>query len=246
MKCKDFRKLLHLNREGELSRRQERKLERHLLTCTDCAMEKRQIEDADDIIRLARASNPRPVNPEFLTDAIMDAIEPAQPATAPFFPASKWFDWLLMPSVRPAAAGIVLVIVGIFIFQGVSLFQRIDQLEQKLARQGTGESSKRGFISKNMVRTATARSLENTGRLYRSHREVYNGGGQPLVLDKKNTLRLLKIIRNRLQEDMELLRFLEEKLLSGTDVDFDDGIQHGELKKLLEKNKTLIEGIHKL
>ena len=75
MKCKDFQKLLYLNREGERTPRQEKKLARHLHRCRVCANEKLKIEKINKLTTIARETIPHHSNPQELTNSIMNSID---------------------------------------------------------------------------------------------------------------------------------------------------------------------------
>jgi hypothetical protein len=244
MKCKDFQKLLYLNREGERSPGREKKLARHLRRCRVCANEKLKIEKINKLTAVARETIPHHSKPQELTDRIMNSIDQlARSAEIPLSTAkgTPWFDWLWLPKVRFALVCIVLLMVGVFIYQGTVILHRISGLEKKMALQSEKQSpsSANLIVSKKVLRTGMRRALENADRMYDM---VENLPDDKIIIDK-NTLRLLlKLLRNRLRDD-ELLLKLRENVSLFNDFDFTNGIKKEELKKILEKKKEVLQEI---
>jgi hypothetical protein len=74
MNCKRCQKWLYFYREGELSERQAKSLNRHLERCPECAALLDRIGRLEDTVRQARENAPRPGDPEILTGRIMHSI----------------------------------------------------------------------------------------------------------------------------------------------------------------------------
>jgi len=74
MSCKHYQKLLHLNRPGEISPNQRRKLQRHLTRCATCSQEKTKIKKADDDIAAIREIKPELSDPGLLSAGILRSI----------------------------------------------------------------------------------------------------------------------------------------------------------------------------
>ena len=74
MNCKRHQKLLHLYREGELSDRQVRSLNRHLERCQECTAIHKRIVRLEATVQRVRGNVPQLANPEMTSDRIMDAI----------------------------------------------------------------------------------------------------------------------------------------------------------------------------
>jgi hypothetical protein len=244
MKCKDFQKLLHLNRDGERSLGQEKKLARHLRRCRVCANEKLKIEKINKLTDIARETIPHHSKPQELTNSIMNSIDQLKwaaeipPSTTTGAP---WFDWLWLPKVRFALVCIFLLMVGVFIYQGTVILHRISGLEKKMALQSKKQSpsSANFIVSKKLLHPGIRRALENADRMY----DMYENLPDDKIIIDKNTLRLLlKLLRNRLRDDETLLK-LRENVSLFNDFDFTNGIKKEELKKILEKNIEVLQEI---
>lgn len=244
MKCKDFQKLLYLNREGERTPRQEKKLARHLRRCRVCANEKLKIEKINKLTAMARETIPRHSKPQELTNSIMNSIDRLKRAAqTPLSTAkgTRWFDWLSLSKVRFALVCIVLLMVGVFIYQGTVILHRISALEKKMALQSEKQSpsSPNFIVSKKLLRTGMLRVLENADYMYDMYESLPD---DKVIIDKKTLHLLLKLLRNRLRDDETLLK-LREKVSLFNEIDFTNGIKKEELKKILEKKIEVLKEI---
>jgi hypothetical protein len=238
MKCGNYQKWLYLFREGELSDRRKKKLERHLRRCKVCAGEKQRIETADSLIRIARDTVPRISNPRELTDGIMNAIEQSTAAaieeSGRFARTThSWLDRLRMPKVRVALATAAVVMMGMFVFQGALILHRISRLEEKITMQ-TGKqprSSSKTPALKHLARAGILRALRNADRMYE------NLPDDKVVIDKSTLQLLLKLLKDQLRGDDELLQYLREN------IPLSDGIKKEELKRILGKKETILKKI---
>ncbi|MGD2092273.1 MAG: hypothetical protein PVH61_39260 [Candidatus Aminicenantes bacterium] len=244
MKCKDFQKLLYLNREGERTSSQEKKLARHLRRCQVCANEKLKIEKINKLTTMARETIPHHSKPQELTNSIMNSIDQLT-RTAEIPPSTAkgtlWFDWLWLPKVRFALVCAVLLIMGVFIYQGTVILHRISGLEKKMALQSEklSPSSPSFIVSKKLLRTGIRRALENADQVY----DMYQNLPDDKVIIDKNTLRLLlKLLKDRLRDDEILLKLRENDSLFN-EIDFTNGIKKEELKKILEKKIKVLQKI---
>ena len=244
MKCKDFQKLLYLNREGERSPGQEKKLARHLRRCQVCANEKLKIEKINKLTAIARETIPHHSKPQEMTNSIMNSIDQLKrsaeisPSTAKGTP---WFDWLWLPKVRFALVCIVLLMVVVFIYQGTVILHRISGLEKKMALQSEKQSpfSSSFIVSKKLLHPGIRRALENRDQVL----DMYENLPDDKVIIDRNTLRLLlKLLKDRLRDDETLLK-LRENVSLFNEIDFTNGIKKEELKKILEKKIEVLQEI---
>jgi anti-sigma factor RsiW len=74
MNCKKHQKRLHLYREGELSGRQVKSLDRHLERCPHCAAVLRRIGRLEATVGRMRDEIPQMKHPEMISGRIMNAI----------------------------------------------------------------------------------------------------------------------------------------------------------------------------
>ncbi len=245
MKCNDYQKWLHLNRDGELTSRQSAKLERHLRHCRSCADEKRRIEKADRFIHAAGTVVPRPSEPEALTLRIMDAIEHPRGAvdmTRPGRESNRWLDWFYVPRIRFAAAGIAVFILGVFLFQGAMILHRIGRLEEKMTRRQEAPVSAGTIFSKRTARAAAARVLEQADLACERLPD-----DDDLVVIRKSTLRkMLRSLTKSQRGDERIIEQLLRELRLFNEIDVEKGIRKRELKKIVEKKKDILNQMYKL
>lgn len=227
IKCKRYKEWLHLNREGELTPRQWSKLERHLSQCSSCAEEKRNIVSTDQIIHAVRGHEPVHSNPTELTHHIMVAIDHSDghiTGAALEKQTSHWLDWLYRPKVRLAMAGIVLLLLGTFIFQGTLILHRLQRLEQKMGRQTETPFSLDTFLSRKTAHAVADRIMENKDLLY----QQLTGDEEWVIIDKHSLLKLLRrVIKSRGGDERLIRELLREPRLSR------------ELRKIMEKRRRI-------
>jgi len=247
MKCKQYKKWLHLNRDGELTPRQWTKLTRHLRHCPSCADEKRGIENADRLIHAAGTTVPHPANPEELTHVIMNAVEQsAGPGTGrlPRFEkeTDRRLDWFYIPRVRFAVTGIVVLVLGVFIFQGTMILHRIDRLEKKMARRAGLPGSTDTVFTRMTTRAGVARILEQADLVYDNLPDE-----DDLAVIRKSTLRrLLRMLIKPRRGEERLIRQLLRQMSFFDEIDIEDGIKKKELKKIMENKKNILKRIYNL
>jgi hypothetical protein len=239
-KHKTYQKLLHLYRSGELSHREAKKLERHLDRCEECAREKLKIEKTEQLIEKARSTMPLLPNPQELTDRIMQTLQYEQPGGSGVIKGVKynyrWLDWFYFPRVRFAMVGIVLVVLGIFIFQSTMILHRVSSLEQKMALQAAG--TEREWHPR--PKKAMLRVLEEAARV------PDNCPDDWVVIDRKTLDVLLRVYEKWHLGDKRGLYQLEKDFPLLEKLDFADGIKKSELKEILKNKKQILEFIDKI
>ena len=135
MKCKHFKDWLYLYGDDELTPAQKQQLDRHLAGCPDCRREQGVALQMADRIRQSRGIEPEAAEPAELTQQILNRIAAQSliehtPKIVP-----RGLNIFMKPSLRLAMAMTVLIIVGAFAMQSVSLLSRVSRLEQKFAAQ---------------------------------------------------------------------------------------------------------------
>lgn len=239
-KHKTYQKLLHLYRSGELSRREAKKLERHLNRCEGCAREKLQVEKTERLMEKARSAMPLLPNPQELTDRIMQTLQYEQPGDLGVVKDVKykyrWLDWFHFPKVRFALAGIVLVVLGIFIFQSTMVLHRVSSLEQKMALQAA--RTEREWHPR--PKKAMLRALEDAARV------PDNWPDDWVVIDRKTLDILLKVYEEWHRGEKRGLYRLEKDFPLLEKLDFTDGIKKSELKEILKNKKQILKFIDKI
>jgi hypothetical protein len=164
MNCKKNRMLLHLRREGELSGRQAKSLERHLEQCPECAAVLERLARLEETVLQGRKNSPKPINPEMLTGRIMNAVarinmhghservpvsgtseeslggiytRPGTPRYGGRTPGRFWGS----SGIRFGLAAAVALVVGAFFIQESMILSRISRLEGRMAVISTNQAA---------------------------------------------------------------------------------------------------------
>jgi anti-sigma factor RsiW len=133
MKCTEARKLLYLNRSGELTEHESRELERHCTGCASCAAERDKARASGTMLEGLRAFVPAPKNPEALTSSILARIrnEPVRGQAQ----RSSFLDWILgwfyAPALRYSSALVIAVAVVAFVGEQLSIVHSVSNLESR-------------------------------------------------------------------------------------------------------------------
>lgn len=241
MSCKHYQKLLQLNRPGELTGRQQKKLDQHVSKCSSCAQEKLKIEKASDYIALAREAKPELTEPGLLTANIMGTIRRANN-----YAKKSWLDFFSLPGTRLTLIGATAVLVGIFFLQEFLVLYRISQLENRMARQSYGQTALSGKVTNKFSRVSTVSLLEKSEFLKSL---VINDSEIPgdRVLLKKSTLKAyLEAYRELQQENRMLLRYLREKFPELRGISLRDGLDVEEIEKIVKNKKKILKYLNRL
>ncbi len=139
MKCAAARKIMALTREGELSPDEERRLASHLQVCPACSAERASFLDQTRSLEKLRSITPALRSPEANVRAILDRVRaggnPLRRGALSML-ADRLFRALDVPGLRYALAALVGVTVTGFVFQQVTIFESVSDLEARLAQPG--------------------------------------------------------------------------------------------------------------
>jgi anti-sigma factor RsiW len=165
MSCERYQRLLHLNRSGEISTQEADELRQHLRLCERCALELQRIGRADRFIDRLGAFAPAPANPEQLTADILRRVRAESMQPRPAGALDRLLEFFLIPSVRYAAAAIVLLITLTSMAQLLTMLNEISTLERRMASPGKNEAAEATYTvqSKTLEEAAkskTARSIQ--------------------------------------------------------------------------------------
>jgi hypothetical protein len=144
MSCEQYRRLLHLNRAGEISGGEADDLRRHLRLCEKCSLELQRIERADGLIDHLRAFAPTPKNPEEMTADILRRVRAESTSPSSRNTLDRILDFFLIPSVRYGTVTVVLIISTTFMAQLIATMNSISDLEHRMAspvRRGATEAT---------------------------------------------------------------------------------------------------------
>ncbi len=192
MTCKRALRLLQLSRPGEISPRERRKLDEHVLRCSACATERKKILKSDIRIAEAREFVPRPEDARELTAFIMEAVRGSakEPARRDRVPAGTRTLFSARPGL-PVFAGVLAVGVAILpalmAVQTWTVLKKVSALEAAMAVRGGPVLVSRAAAAP-MTLTIEAR-----------------GGRERLVIDKAALGNLLQLARRLSAEDFARL-----------------------------------------
>jgi len=229
MSCKHYQILLHLNRPGDISPRQRRKLERHLVQCAACSQEKTRIEKADQYIKTVRETTPKLKEPGLLTAGILRTIRGTQ-----FLPRKNRLDFFSLPGTRLTLIGISALLVGAFFLQEFLVLYRVSQLEQKIARQSSKQAGLVEILTAKFNRGRVIHALETGEWLNNLHLDRREQGGDRIVLDSRKLGALLKSYRELLRQNRLLVLYLREKFPELEKIIREDGL---DLDRIIQGDK---------
>ena len=136
MDCGKSHRLLHLNKEGELSTRERRRLAEHAQSCKSCALELQRIEQADKYIQRIILARPEVPRPKEFVDSVMEKVRQASITGNQSWSShllQTILDFMVTPRARMATAALTVVALGTFAYQEISLLSGIRALEIKMA-----------------------------------------------------------------------------------------------------------------
>ncbi len=147
MKCKGYRRMLYLYRNGELSNPEAEDLVQHLHSCESCRLEKERIDRVDGVVSQVRSFMPPIENPDSLTAAILSKIRSSVTESKSRRLIDRLLDFFILPDVRIASASFVVLAMGVFLFQYLTLFADIHSLELSAVVQSSASPHAEGFYS---------------------------------------------------------------------------------------------------
>ncbi len=130
MRCNTAQQLLHLHNKGERSDRQEHRLALHLRSCTSCRESATGgMSEYDSLLNTVRQALPKADSEDAIVRTVLARIAQkernSQRAPSRYGPA-------LSASLRYAAAMILVLIAGGFLFQFITVHSRLETLGRTL------------------------------------------------------------------------------------------------------------------
>lgn len=128
--CSQYRRLLPLSREGELTQAQRDDVQRHLATCPACAAEMGAFTRMQADLSVVRGRGAVHPAPELLEQRIMARVrnEPQAGAERKARMADRVLDLIGAPAVRFAAAATLLIVVGSTVAHFLSIAADVERL----------------------------------------------------------------------------------------------------------------------
>lgn len=220
MKCREYKKWIHLNNTNELLDWERIKLDEHLKTCSLC----RQLFDGNEtskgFIQKLNKIEPLITYPDKLTSDIMNAINEKEKYVGFRINFDFLFDYILSYKVRILAFSIVIALGSLFSYQQLHIIYKLDRMERQIATQSIDTRSAVQNIS-----LRNNRMIKNL---------VMNTDDELIFLDDKSLDHLLKSYSDLKTDHDELLELLNnnlrtlEKKLSKKDIQ--------KLKQLLKED----------
>jgi hypothetical protein len=133
--------MIHLHRPGELSRREQAALARHLATCAACAADQEEVLATDLLLQRVRSMESAAEEPDTITPRVLAALErQAAAATARVQPniATRLADLVFAPAIRYATVALASASVVLLLVQGVSTLRTVSTLERSIAVRPEG------------------------------------------------------------------------------------------------------------
>ena len=249
MRCKKYQKLLHLNRPGELSERQQMRLTRHLAHCPTCAAAFRRIQNADATLRQLREFKPELKEPENLASEIVQEARGLKGMMRrnPFenFVVGI-LDIIEAPKVRYAMAGFIILLIASFFIQEFTVLYRISHLEKRVAMQQKNQDSiyDKVLAGAHSLNTFSATSRQELySDLVQLHQKIDEDW---IIVDKKRLASLVETNRKLRKTNKLLLKVIEEISSEASDVVIEDGITKSELDFLLSRREEIIKLVRRL
>jgi hypothetical protein len=181
MPCRRYRRLLHLNREGELSSEKLRALALHLSGCRACRARLADIVEADRLIRRARSGEPPLAVGGDLAARVLSQRADRSGRSALGFEVtvrSRPLDILLGPAGRYASAAAALLVWTVFFLQGLSLLGRVSDLERIMSTRAVATAGPQVAYP---IRSATLRKIPRLGRIAKLLEALPRYGGGMLI-----------------------------------------------------------------
>jgi len=217
MSCKDVQKLIYL-KENELAQHERRVLAQHLEQCEACRFERDLFLKELDAVKSVK-KKPVLKNPGLLTSDIMRSVRNLEKYSKQHAnPLDKLLDIFSLQSVRFVFATGVVLIIGFFFIQEITVLNRLNHLEQRLAQQGTASTLTAFSETKNVM-------------------SLIGKKNEQVVIDKKLLNEFLKSYGELQMKNRLLLQALEEQA-EQSNITWQDGLTEKELESLLESKSV--------
>ena len=180
MNCRDIEKLLYLNRPGELSAKEQKKLKNHLSKCTDCASLKINIEKYNTVYASLQNSKPVINEPEMLSTRIMNNIKPEQVSNKQSEKFIEIFaSWFYKPIIKYSFMVVLLLMLSSLFVQQIKITNSISKLESQATNYSPAKRTKLSGLFTKIKQTDfrnADRSLHNKSILLTIRKNINNLG----------------------------------------------------------------------
>ncbi len=227
MKCKKCKKWLLLYRAGELSPRQREKLHIHMQQCPSCQAKQEVMEEYHELLKQAK-HEPHLPHPQVLTAAIMQSVhsQSAREQRLSTLPTKTKF--LTNHPARFSLAGLLIIVIGVFVLQEILILKRLHHLERRMKTQEQ--------------RTISAQD-DILIRLLRS--ELESGNEDKILVDRQTFLQLLSAVAHN-TSPAKIEKLLLSEPLELQNITFSNGLDRSEIAALLAHRQDILKKLKKL
>ena len=198
MKCREYKKWIHLNNTNELLDWEKIKLDEHLKTCSSCRQLFDNNEPSKRLIQKLNKIEPVLTYPDKLTSDIMNLVNKKEQHLGFRINFDFLLDYILSYKVRILAFSIVIILVSLFSYQQLHIIYKLDRMERQIATQST--------YNRNSVQNISLRNNRMIKNL------VMNTDNELIFLDDKSLDHLLKSYSDLKTDHDELLELLNKNL----------------------------------
>jgi hypothetical protein len=242
MNCDYYKKLLHLNRPGELTVRQQKKLEKHLNKCPVCYALKLKIEKMDEVVQTLKEQKPVLSDPNTLTKSIIQEI--SKPEIREIKKQSSIFEQIQnifsMGRFRYSAAAFASALLLLFMIQQIYIVNKIGSLETRISNVSSDNKKSENTVE---ISSESIRKLFDVSRLPKiKNNALYRQlvSGETVTIDLK-TLRSWMEKYETLQNENMILKILIRDRFP----DFDEQAFEKELKSLKDRKLEIYKLLYR-
>jgi hypothetical protein len=247
MRCRSAERLLYLHREGELTPRQQSRLDRHLAGCPGCAETAGAIERSMGKVGEIRSAGIPVPEPEELTHRVMARITGMDPSGRvrtgrSYEPAWGGFtsQWL-----RPALASAAVLLLALLLAQELTALRRISRLEQRIADLPAAAEWRTSLDTPAGAQRALE-WLETISVPIRTTMSDRSGDSDWIVLRRTELQSLLGSAGVSAADQEGVIRSLRQRFPDLRTISLEDGLSGAELATLLAHRTEIIHALRQL
>ncbi len=245
MNCESIKRLIHLYREGELTRREQAGLKKHLDRCAACSEKAAAVAGDLERVRARISAQPEVPDPDGLTAGIMtgvravDRITNGRRGALPrLFPSP--YPWL-----QPALGTVALAVVTLLLVQEAVILTRVMRLEERIARYGVAptETVVPGLAG-NIERGIDW--LEEVAARGERGFPVPAGNEEWVIVRQSDLMDVLSDLAVGEADRISIERLLRDLIPELRMISLENGLSRGELRSLLEHRTEIVNALRQL
>ena len=237
MRCDYYKKLLHLNRSGELSESEQKKLDNHLRICPDCNKMKQELEKMSTAVKTVKENESVLSDPQTLTTNIIQTISKSEKKKIKR--RETVFDNILdifsMGRLRYSLAAVVSVILLIFLTQQIYIINKISGLEDRIDTVSLKRISEDSII----ISTESIRQIFDVSKFTQFenndlYRQLVNN--ETITIDRRALKSLMEKYKALQSENLILRMILRDRFPN-----FDESVFQKELDRIKRRKTDIIK-----